>query len=185
LDPDNDFKENTDGELSLEGSIAVFDAFQCWLFTGRLKDPLSDTTNATAAEVYLPNRTLCKIWVFADMRGVPGLGNAAIDMLHEAVAASWSTPGQLTSMVYKATSAGCGLRKFLDAFTRTKNLSGFLDHTQRVGCPADFLYDAIPILVRRGEDTRVMSIEAWTELDRCQWHDHSGPGGKLRLESRK
>jgi hypothetical protein len=186
LDPENDFQENKDGKLPLEESIAVSDAFQCWLYTGRLKDPLSDTTNATEAEVYLPTRVLCRIWAFADMRGVPGLGNAAIDMLHETQAASWSTAGRLISMVYKAASAGCGLRRYLvDLFVETKKLSGFLELAKAVKCPADFLYDAIPKLTSKGDDERVMSKQEWKEIDRCQWHDHSGPGGKLRLDSRK
>jgi hypothetical protein len=47
------------------------------------------------------------------------------------------------------------------------------------------LYDAIPKLVSKGDDERVMSKQEWKEIDRCQWHDHSGPGGKLRLDSRK
>jgi hypothetical protein len=43
----------------------------------------------------------------------------------------------------------------------------------------------MPILVRQGEFYEGMPRDDWTALDRCEWHDHSGPGGQMRLDSRK
>lgn len=88
LDPGSSFKNNKHGELVLEESIAVFDAFHCWLYTGRLKDPPSDTKHAMKQDIYLPAQVLYQVWVFADMRGIPSLTNAAIDMCHERMAAA-------------------------------------------------------------------------------------------------
>jgi hypothetical protein len=50
---------------------------------------------------------------------------------------------------------------------------------------AEFLIEALPKLVMRGEDSKPITWTTWTKIDRCHWHDHSGTGGKLRPESRK
>ncbi|KAF2820650.1 hypothetical protein CC86DRAFT_116306 [Ophiobolus disseminans] len=186
LDPENDFMRNADGKIGLEGDFQVFDAFVCWLYTGRVKDPPESFENATWSDIYLPHLLLSKIWVFADMRGVPGLANTAIDMLHENVAAVWAVSESVVSYVYKNTLAGAQLRKFLvDAFVLTKSPDSFLDSMEADVIPSQFLMDALPHLISRGKDAKNIGRTAWAKLDRCQWHDHSGPGGKLRFESRK
>lgn len=40
------------------------------------------------------------IYLFADMRGVPALGNAAIDMSHERTAAIWVADSHILDFVY-------------------------------------------------------------------------------------
>lgn len=163
----------------------VFEAFVCWIYTGRLKDPPKLSDNATAASQYLGFGLLSKIWVFADMRGVPALGNAAIDMLHERVSACWTTYTQAIHYIYEETMPGSHLRKFLvDSFALTKKLER-LEKIDPDQAPGQFLFELFPAFIRRGENARPLSREAWTKLNRCQWHDHSGPGGQLRLDSRK
>jgi hypothetical protein len=49
----------------------------------------------------------------------------------------------------------------------------------------DVFMEAMPILVRQGETYPGLDRKTLTRLDRWEWHDHSGPGGKLRIESRK
>ncbi|KAF2033204.1 hypothetical protein EK21DRAFT_86628 [Setomelanomma holmii] len=54
----------------------------------RLKDqPYMIDDETKPEDVYLDYETLVEVWSFADMRGIPALGNAAIDMLHEQIAA--------------------------------------------------------------------------------------------------
>jgi hypothetical protein len=93
LDPANidKFTATRTSEIILDGTIEVFDAFQCWLYTGRLKD-VPNTTEAGTV-LYLTPMLLSQIWISADMRGIPDLENAAIDMLHERICATWSVPG--------------------------------------------------------------------------------------------
>jgi hypothetical protein len=135
----------------------------------------------------LPPLTLCKIWIFADMRGIPSLGNSAIDMLHERMC-TWSGTynHELLKYTYENTTPGSDLRKYLVlAFTKLAGYDKFKEETTPENVTVEFLLDAMPVLVRQGERFRGIGREAWTELDRCEWHDHSGPGGKWRLESRK
>ena len=63
----------------------MFDVFHCWLHTGTLKEVDQSVGSGVPKleDLYLPNLTLCKVWVFADFRGIPILGNCAIDALHE------------------------------------------------------------------------------------------------------
>lgn len=59
------------------------------------------------------------------------------------------------------------------------------ENKQEHEVPAQFLLDAMPKFVRKGEDAKLPGRTAWTKLDRCKWHDHPGPDGKLRLASRE
>lgn len=185
LDPESDF--NSKREMCLTERHRVFDAFVCWLFTGRVKDLPEDRNDASANDYYLSTEVLIWVWIFADMRGTPGLGNAAIDMYHERLASEWKTCLEDTEYIFDHTQKGSALRKFVvDAHTLTKLHTKFINEvSQRDPANGEFLLDAIPILVKRGQSAKNINRKAWTELDRCQWHDHSGPGGKLRLESRK
>jgi hypothetical protein len=172
----------------LEGTFEVFGAFVCWLYTGRLKNPPLSTKDVddTSFNHYLPTMEVVDIWIFADMRGIPGLANAAIDMLHELVAAEWKTaPNENIQFIYANTIKGSHLRRFtVDSSILSKSYKGVLRLVECDDPTAEFLVEAIPLLMNRGEKCRSIGREAWAKLDRCQWHDHSGPGGKLRLESR-
>jgi hypothetical protein len=130
---------------------------------------------------------LCQIWVFADMRGIPAMGSTAIDMLHEFSSAHWRPFGRkVLKYTYENTTPGSKLPMFMvDSYTKMYMYRKF--ETWFVVNPVtiDFLVDSMPILVRQGENFEGIGRQQWTEMDRCQWHNHSGPGGKLRLESRK
>ncbi|KAH5228421.1 hypothetical protein HBI62_086390 [Parastagonospora nodorum] len=186
LDPDSDIGSK-DGELTLNEDHAVFGAFLCWIWTGRLKDIPESLEDASAPDFYLSSMLLCKIWVFGDMRGVPGLCNAAIDMLHERTSAKWKSGVFHVPWAYAKTASGASLRRFMvDTCTFLKGSSFW----QRLGdeskaIPVQFVLDALPALISRGQTAEPIKRAAWTVLDRCQWHDHSGPGGKLRMESRE
>ncbi|OAK97648.1 hypothetical protein IQ06DRAFT_350388 [Phaeosphaeriaceae sp. SRC1lsM3a] len=121
------------------------------------------------------------------MRGIPGLYNAAIDMLHEKVAARWVSPNLVVGSTYRRMTSGAALRKYLvDACTLTKDWETFRQTFQDdvANHVAEFLLDAMTNFAA-GDLRQQCDRTAWTKLDRCQWHDHSGPGGKLRDELKK
>jgi hypothetical protein len=163
----------------------VFDAFYCWLYTSRLADPPSESATASLDSTYLSPLLLCKLWIFADMRGIPALANAAIDMYHERIAASWSTNTHVIPFIYENTARGARLRKLaVDSITLTKEFAYWLEPMEnRLG--VEFLLEAIPVLARRGDQSRSIGRAKWVGLDRCVWHDHGGAGGKLRAEGRR
>jgi len=184
LDPDSDLGSKN-GELSLNENHAVFAAFVCWIWTGRLKDIPDSVEGATVSDFYLPHKLLYKIWVFGDMRGVPGLCNAAIDMLHEKSTArlrKWDTPEFFVPWIYANTAPDASLRNFKVGsciFTSTLSFWQRLGKEEK-GIPMQFILDALPIIVSRGPTAGLFRKAEWTTLGRCRWHDHSGPGGKLR-----
>jgi hypothetical protein len=185
LDPVNPFVGSADGELVLEEHVKVFDAFYCWLYTGRLKDRALAPATTNPKELYLSSMSLCQIWVFADMRGVPAMKNAAIDLLHARTCALNSLSRTSLNFTYDKTVSGSALRQFfLDAAVKKQSYSHFLDVIHTTEAPADFWKESIPILMQQAEDYPGMAEDEWASMNRCQWHDHSGPGGKLRLESR-
>jgi hypothetical protein len=186
FDPDSDFHTSDEGEVNMEDSLPVFDAFHCWLLTGRLKDPPSSEAEVTCDEYFLSRGLLMEIWVFADMRGIPALGNAAIDMLHERFVAGWRAAGKELKDVYDMTTANSGLRRYIvDMYTMTHSLDSFMKKMDADVAPVEFLLEVLPRFVSKGPKGKGIGRTAWTRYDRCTWHDHSGPGGQLRLESRK
>lgn len=119
------------------------------------------------------------------MRGVPALCNAALDMLHEKGVAERSFPFDIIRDVYERTVPGAMLRTYLVdntiAIFTIKELTLELDPEDAT---VPFLLDVMPRLSTTSDNAKLMSSKAWTKVDRCQWHDHSGPGGKSRLASR-
>jgi len=175
--------------LELEEEIEVFDVFYCWLYTGQLKDAFISQDPTTpqpksADDVYLPDITLCKIWVFADFRGIPALGNAAINMLHERIISIWKTPSEIIKYIYGHTAKGSNLREFLVHFyTRAVGVERVLSLSPE-NFTVEFTLELLAIFAKMKFGATKMSRSEWTKVNRCQWHDHSGPGGKLRLENR-
>jgi hypothetical protein len=189
LDPTNSasFIDTTTDNLTLQEDATVFEAFRCWLYTGKLKDMPSTAGDVSPQDQYLSHMILCRIWVFADMRGISALGNSAIDMLHELVYSRWSSyNSEVLKYTYENTTPGSNLRKyFVSSFTKLLGYDRFKEKMTEEKVTVAFLLDAMPVLVRQGEGHRAIGRGEWGKLDRCEWHDHSGPGGKLRLESRK
>jgi hypothetical protein len=190
LDTSNELLECKGNTIELEEDIAVFDVFYCWLYTGQLKDAFisQDPTNSqpvSADDVYLSAITLCKIWVFADFRGIPALGNAAINMLHERIVATWINPSSLIKYVYGNTTKGSKLREFLlHFFTRSVGVDRILE-TNPEHFTVEYTLEVLAIVAKSKFGWGLMMRDEWTKINRCQWHDHSGPGGQIRLESRK
>jgi hypothetical protein len=183
LDPSSGFNNHIQ-TLEIECEFDIFEAFHCWLHTGKLKEVPKSNEDKKAEELYLSSLLVCKIWVFADYHGVPALGNSAIDMLHERGVAEWVTPDNCVTYVYGNTTVGSKLRAYVvDEFILTMELADIQSANQSFYTVA-FLFDVLPAMARANEETW-LSREKMTKIDRCRWHDHSGPGGQIRLESRK
>ncbi|KZM19062.1 hypothetical protein ST47_g9806 [Ascochyta rabiei] len=179
LNPEGGWSQDGEQPLTLDCAHATFDATCCWLFTGKLNDPATD--NMLIDKAYLSQRTLVSTWTFADFHGIPALGNSAIDMMHERSVAVWVLPCYVIRHVYEYTTAASKLRKY---FVERYILSCPLDlmTAEPSLYTKEFLCAVLPALAR---DERCLDRDSLTSVDRCQWHDHSGPGGKLRLDSRK
>ena len=179
-DPAGGFQTSGEEVIELAGSHQVFDAFHCWVWTGRLKDP--PASDAPIEDRYLPLKVLYDLWVFADLRGIPSLGNSVLDMIHERCTSSWVSPTAIQH-VWDNTMEESKLRALIvDWYSMTtKSLEDLKNYTTNP--TVDFLHAVYPRLARQGY--RPLSRAGMTKVDRCRWHDHSGPGGKLRLESRK
>jgi hypothetical protein len=179
-------KSNT---LELEEGIDVFDAFVCWLYTGQLKDPFRPQDPTTPEpksvdDLYLPAITLCKIWVFADFRGIPALGNAATNMLHERIVTRWQKPNEIIKYSYENTTKESKLREFILYFyTRAVGLDRIVA-TSPEYFTVEFTLELLAGFAKTNFSGNLIMRGEWTKINRCQWHDHSGPGGKLRLENR-
>jgi hypothetical protein len=180
-DPAGGFETSGKKVLELSGSHQVFDAFHCWVWTGRLKDP--PASDAPIEDRYLPRQVLYDLWFFADLRGIPSLGNSAVDMIHERATSAWLSPRDI-QYVYNNTMAESKLRALIvDWYSMTERSPETLKNHTTMDPTVDFLHAVYPRLAQRGH-MRVSRAEM-VKVDRCRWHDHSGPGGKLRLESRK
>jgi hypothetical protein len=194
LDPEGWFAPSGSDKLQIDDDIGVFEAFSCWMYTGRLRDPptlkmITDEGDEELGARYLAPLKLCQIWVFGDARGVPALKNAAIDMLHECLTVIWHTgPFKPTiKYIYRNTTDRSHLRKFLiDMHAWTRSFECF-SKINRTVFTIDFVMEVMPIFIQRAQtgEPKIFTQKSWTKVDRCQWHDHSGPGGKLRLENRE
>ena len=198
LDPANTaFKEGQVKRIEIEASLDVFDAFCCWLYTGRLRDAPdfeatmhaidNQTTQEALAEMmFLPSFLLIEIWTFADMRGVPAMCNAAIDMLHERKFTIWKTEGSIIIPIYENSVPGSRLRAFcIDLFTLPESFDSLMALDNDV-LTFEFLRDVMPVFLKRaGGYGEEIERKEWLGLNRCRWHDHSGPGGALRTKVRE
>ena len=147
LDPQSPFSKDNSACFEIASDIDVFDVFYGWAYTGRLKDA-TDTDRAD--DVYLSYRLLCRVWVFADFRGIPELANKAIDMLREKFSATSQTPFLCVRDVYKDTVAESQLRNFSIWMTATSwTLKGLEEGKARGNSTKDFLFDVLPALAKK------------------------------------
>lgn len=131
--------------------------------------------------MYLHAPLLCRIWVFADFRGISELGNAVVDMLHGRTVATMVMHASCISYVYKNTTGSSKLRAYLvHLYIKTADLQLMQHKVARRWQSVDFLHEVLPQVARK-DDGFVPKRKDLLTWKRCQWHDHSGPGGKLRL----
>ncbi|KAF1954544.1 hypothetical protein CC80DRAFT_594970 [Byssothecium circinans] len=170
------YKAEGKAELAIEDDIDAFRAFKCWIHTSKLRDDPTETSDEMTGKGYLKNSNLINIWEFAEYRVIPALKNAAIDMLHERTSDKWAAmKSDLRRFVVDTTASAFSAEK-LD-----KRVPGW-----RKDLPEDFVASfrarRLDLETHTLKDREGVSKSEWTKLNRCNWHDHSGPGGALRLK---
>ncbi|KAF2100517.1 hypothetical protein NA57DRAFT_74123 [Rhizodiscina lignyota] len=156
-----------------ETEVKVFDAFKNWLYTGKL----FDTSTLDDPKVF---DVLCKIWIFGNRRGVPGLKNAAADAFIDQSLRLWILPDELFLFIYDNTSNGAQLRTLIaDLLVLSRDLLEMftrLDGSLVERYPKQLLLDVLRSPMHK--DLRFQSIASKIfigKMDRCKYHDHRGP----------
>jgi hypothetical protein len=138
--------------------------------------------NARNKDRYLSGELLYRMWVFGDFYDIPNLKNSAIDMLHESLL-SRRTYHVDIEFVYANTHSESNLRKFvLDWYTWRYRLD-LIRHNDAIKPTVEFMEDLSLRIENRNHGP--YDWDQLTEMNRCRWHDHRGPGGKLRYEARR
>lgn len=95
--------------LSLpEDNPETFNFFYHWLYTGKLY-----TKPAAKGEIPMEPLTICDVYIFGDMRGIPELCNSAIDLLYQRIRQLQCFPVYILKHVYGNTPDNAALRKLL------------------------------------------------------------------------
>ncbi|KAF2276942.1 uncharacterized protein EI97DRAFT_457689 [Westerdykella ornata] len=151
-----------------EDSAKVFEAFFHWLFTERLE------REGTS----LSSRLICKLYVFSDARGIPELGNAAIDLLFQKTASDWIFPAEDIGYIYRNTRSASGLRKFIQDDSVCIDWAESMEEGEKYP-PAEFFAD---ILARVSQGTLVIPSFERRPTDEehienlrkklCEYHEH-------------
>ena len=167
------FAEGLYGVVHLpEDDVEVFQAFYYWLYTRKLFDlhagrayvSKTDTTN-------IEWMLICKIFVFGDARGIPGLKNAAIDLIIAKFVQTWAFPIETVRFVFDNTQES-SLRKLLvDMALESGDLDQMRQH--RGYFTKDFLVDMVVAMQKSNCVASVTSKEKWAARNLCIYHDHT------------
>ncbi|KAF2139978.1 uncharacterized protein K452DRAFT_253689, partial [Aplosporella prunicola CBS 121167] len=107
------FLESTTGICHLpDEDPVIVEAFLNWLYTRRVSTlSVKEYNNSTKLlEEYTHLFALC---IFADVRGVAALQNAATDALFELAAYTWQFPFAAVGFVYESTAPRSVIRRFV------------------------------------------------------------------------
>ncbi|KAI9709181.1 MAG: hypothetical protein M1812_007766 [Candelaria pacifica] len=159
-----DWKEGLEGPVLLvEDSPATYQLFFKWLYTSKLfEDDLK------------PAGCLISLWVLADKRGVPALGNLCIDLL-VAKCPDKAVMFDSVKYIYRNTVPGAALRRLLvDLWAwrlKVSHLDPDPDHF-----PPAFLMD---LLLAKDKLPKVLCrTDAPYTKNICQYHDHTDERGR-------
>ena len=106
------FKESEDQVLELPDDDPIaFSHFQLWLYTGNILE-----SHECAKDIDW--HVLISLYLFGDVRGIPGLQNEAMDVCIAKFVTTNEIPRYFLNRIYKNTLDGSPLRKFMvDVFT--------------------------------------------------------------------
>jgi hypothetical protein len=166
------FKEGGSDNIRLKDvSIDTFQAFFCWLNTGKLHPP--------SATISLDWQEIMEVYVFGDANMIPRLKNAAIDLYVTKIYQDHILYSSGLDYLYSHTTSGDALRKLaVDSAVEKPSWVDIEKYRERY--PLEFLVDVMIVL----RDKRVtvgsssQSIYDWykTKKDQiCNYHDHSEP----------
>ncbi|OCK88800.1 uncharacterized protein K441DRAFT_737776 [Cenococcum geophilum 1.58] len=115
---------------------------------------------------------ICKIFVFGDARGIPGLKNAAVDLIIAKFIQTWAFPIEIVRFVFDNTQESSPLRKLLVDMALESG-----DHDQmrqyRGYFTKDFLVDMVVTMQKSNRVASVTSKEQWAAWNLCIYHDHT------------
>lgn len=124
----------------------TFDTFCCWMSTGKLNFPIKHVTSIEDA--HLDFRRLADIWPFADIRGMPTLGHAAVGIMHERAVSNRTLPHHIIKSVFIKIADGSELRQHLQSLYLSKaNVDQIAFKPERL--PSEFLFKVLAGLARR------------------------------------
>jgi hypothetical protein len=174
------WKEGATKTIKLtEDDPDVFEIFFHWIFKRTLYSKLS-------SEGWIPysSMQLSKLFVFADARGIPELGNAAIDVFVQTYFQRWGSPVPSLNYIYKNTMHGSLLRRVVVDFAVETGRFDFV-HSYLADFPKEFLADALVKSFAVDRDFNFTSLKLGLKAYRtakvkqlCQYHDHPKPESK-------
>ena len=173
------FLESTTGICHLpDEDPVIVEAFLNWLYTRRVSRlSVKEYSNSTKLlEEYTHLFALC---IFADVRGVAALQNAATDALFELAAYTWQFPFAAVGFVYDNTAPRSVIRRFVvDLVLRTRH---DLDAIKRLDVAAqtpDFLEDLDAAASMLVPICPVLTRMEFNVVDRCAYHVHPKANGR-------
>jgi hypothetical protein len=86
----------------------TFCAFFSWLFSGKLYPWLTDSGG-----IPLSFLEICGIYIFSDMRDIPKLRNAAINLMYQKVTQDCYSTSKCLYRIYNYTTGSDALRRFM------------------------------------------------------------------------
>ena len=132
------FKESKDQVLELpDDDPTAFSHFQLWLYTGNILE-----SHKSAKDIDW--RVLISIYLFGDVRGIPGLQNETIDVFIDKNKAMNVIPHDNLNLIYEKTLDGSPLRELMvDLFTFKARLTNdfWFNEKQKPRYPHQFLID--------------------------------------------
>ena len=129
------FKEAVEQTIDLpEEDVTVFDMFMLWIYGGSLLEKEESAKSFT-------QKTVINIYVFAEARHMPGLQNAAIDLLIDQMVASNQVEIENVKYIYENTWVTSPLRKLYVAVFAGCGQASWLTDYYKPYLPQDFMFD--------------------------------------------
>lgn len=151
----------------------VFQIFVTWIYTKKLLSRGKTFDLSEAGEA----RLLCRIYVFADSRGVPMLKNAVTDLLITSICEQNVVPQTEVKYVYANTPEKDRFRALLvDVFSRLNSLPSavFFGDVDRDTYPPEFLFDLCKAAIGKENVKKPdMALSDWEKCNKCDYHDHT------------
>lgn len=154
---DGSFSEAKNRVLELPDDNAVaFKRFQLWVYTKKILEE-------GEREDAIKRKTLAKLYFFGEVRGIPDLQNAAIDVLMDKVRGTNTVPPGYLRLIYENTPDGSPLRRlYVDLMASSARcepkvfeFKKWFDDIPHEDLPHAFLIDLVIALVTQKEPMKL------------------------------
>ncbi len=164
------FKEATEQVIELESEdVDIMEIFVRWLYFGQLH--IEDHEKVKC----LGEMDLCRLWIFADVRGIPELMNIAINKLHDSLADDEGLHDyDVLPYVLAHTGETADPRRFyVEAYAVSLDLSCFSPDKMEYYDKAFLITLLFRIAqLRSFPIERKKCLNNWEEIDICLFHVH-------------